>query len=239
MHKYFAIIPARAGSKGINRKNMQLLGDKPMLQYTLEAALASREIDYCILSSDDSEAISLATKMGVRASFVRPPELSGDHSSIVAVIEHALNWYKEEYSSFPENIVVLQPTSPFRTAMDIDNAIKEYQNCNSQSLISVCDVSQHPSDCISIKKGGSLERIISPRDDAKEGRQGYEKVYFIDGGIYISTVDRFFEKRTMFDDHSAIYVIPKSHGIDIDEPFDLELARAMVYYENNVKTISK
>jgi CMP-N-acetylneuraminic acid synthetase len=98
-------------------------------------------------------------------------------------------------------------------------------------------VSQHPSDCITVKKDGSLERIILPRDDAKEGRQGYKKVYFIDGGIYISTVDRFLEKRTMFDNQSAIYVIPKSHGIDIDDPFDLELARAMIYYANNVKNI--
>lgn len=237
MYKYFGIVPARAGSKGIPKKNLQLIGDKPMLRYTLEAVVKSIEIDCCILSSDDSEAISLATKMGVSAPFVRPPELAGDQSSTIDVIEHALNWYKKEYSSLPENIVVLQPTSPFRTAIDIDNAIKEYQNCNSQSLISVCDVSQHPSDCITVKKDGSLERITLPRDDAKEGRQGYEKVYFIDGGIYISTVDRFLEKRTMFDNQSAIYVIPKSHGIDIDDPFDLGLARAMIYYANNVKNI--
>ena len=227
MHKYFGIVPARAGSKGIPKKNLQLIGDKPMLQYTLEAGVNAVELDFCILSSDDSEAINLATKMGVSAPFVRPPELAGDQSSTIDVIEHALNWYKEQYSSLPENIVVLQPTSPFRTSIDVDNAIKEYQNCNSQSLISVCDVSQHPSDCVIIKNDGSLERITLQRDDSKEGRQGYERVYFIDGGIYISTVDRFLEKRIMFDNQSAIYEIQKSHAIDIDTPFDLELARSL------------
>ena len=227
MHKYFGIVPARAGSKGIPKKNLQLIGDKPMLWYTLDAAINSIKLDYCILSSDDSEAINLATKMGVSAPFVRPTELAGDQSSTIDVIEHALNWYKKKYSSLPENIVVLQPTSPFRTAIDIDNAIKKYQDCNSQSLISVCDVTQHPSDCITIKEDGSVERITLQRDDSKGGRQGYERVYFIDGGIYISTVDRFLEKRIMFDNQSAIYEIQKSHAIDIDTPFDLELARSM------------
>jgi CMP-N,N'-diacetyllegionaminic acid synthase len=227
MHKYFCIIPARAGSKGVPKKNLQLIGDKPMLCYTLEAAINAIELDYCILSSDDSEAIKLATKMGVSVPFVRPPELAEDQSSTIDVIEHALNWYKEKYSNLPENIVVLQPTSPFRTAIDVDNAIKEYQGCNNQSLVSVCDVSQHPSDCIIVKKDGSIERITLQRDDSKGGRQGYERVYFIDGGIYISAVGRFLEKRIMFDNQSAIFEIPKSHGIDIDDPFDLELARSM------------
>jgi CMP-N,N'-diacetyllegionaminic acid synthase len=227
MHKYFGIVPARAGSKGIPKKNLQLIGDKPMLWHTLDAAINSIELDYCILSSDDSEAINLATIMGVSAPFVRPPELAGDQSSTIDVIEHALNWYKKKHSTLPENIVVLQPTSPFRTAIDIDNAIKKYQDCNSQSLVSVCDVTQHPSDCITRKEDGSLERIILQRDDSKGGRQGYERVYFIDGGIYISNVDRFLEKRIMFDNQSVIYEMQKSHAIDIDTPFDLELARSM------------
>ena len=237
MHKYFGIIPSRAGSKGIANKNMQIIGNKPMLQYTLEAIIDSKELDYCILSSDDPNAINLATGMRANVPFTRPSELARDQSSSVDVLMHALNWYQKEWLHFPENIVVLQPTSPFRTAIDIDNAIKKYQDCDNQSLISVCEVTQHPADCVVLKQDGKLEKIPQLRDESKEGRQGYSKVYFVDGGIYISTVGRFIEKQTMFDEQSAIYITPKSHGIDIDDLFDLELARSMIFYNNNAKNI--
>ena len=163
MQIYFGIIPARAGSKGVPQKNMQLIGDKPMLQYTLEAAKQSKKLDCCILSSDDPEAIALSKKVGVNAPFVRPDHISEDNSSIEEVILHALDWYKSEFSNHPEAFALLQPTSPFRTAGDIDNAIREFEATEKESLISVCDVSQHPSECILVKKDGTVERILASR----------------------------------------------------------------------------
>ena len=90
MHKFFGIIPARSGSSRIKGKNMQLLGDKPLIQHTLEAVLSSREIDYSIVTSDDTEIIALAQKIGVDAPFVRPIALARDNSLAVDFVKHAL-----------------------------------------------------------------------------------------------------------------------------------------------------
>ncbi len=230
MHKHFGIIPARSGSKGIPHKNMQLIGDKPMLQYTLEAAKQSRKLDSCILTSDDPEAIALSEKVGVNAPFVRPEHLIKDNSATNDVIKHALDWYKSEHSIYPEIIVLLQPTSPFRTAEDIDNAISKFEKTEKESLLSVCHVSQHSSDCITVDANGNIERFCLSRDESMVGRQDYQKVYFIDGSVYISSTKRFLRKKTIFDFKSEVFVIRKSHGIDIDDHFDLELARAIIYY---------
>ena len=198
-----------------------------MLQYTFEAALKSCYLNYLILSSDDPKAISLAGQLGIYAPFTRPNELSQDNSKSVDVFLHALKWYQTEFFDYPENIVVLQPTSPFRTGEDIDKAGQQYEESKADSLVSVCEVTQHPSDCITLDVKGKLSRVPLEEDKTKAGRQGYQQVYFIDGGIYISSVKRFLQKITMFDEQSAIHVVSKSHGIDIDTPFDLELARSM------------
>jgi len=229
VNRYFGVITARAGSKGIPKKNMQLIGAKPMLQYTLEAALGCKSLNYSILTSDDLDAIALSKKVGVNAPFVRPHHLSQDNVPPEEAVLHSLDWYRSEFVGYPEAVVLLSPTTPFRTAKDIENAIKKFEQTEKESLISVSEVSQHPSDCITVKENRSIE-IVLTRDGTKSGRQGYRQVYFIDGGVYISMVKRFLKEKTMFDSNSEIIILPQSHGLDIDEPFDLELARAMINY---------
>ena len=236
MHKYFAIIPARGGSKGIKNKNLQNIIDKPMIEFTFEATQSSKLLDYKILSSDDTSAILLAKDMKIDVPFIRPKELSLNDSKTTDVILHALEWYKTKFSKYPDNIVLLQPTSPFRTGEDIDNAIRKYEKIKTNSLVSVTEVTQHPSDCITIDAQKKINRIILNENSTSAGRQGYEKVYFIDGGIYISSSERFLREKTLFDKKSMIYKIKRSHAIDIDHPFDLELARAMYSYKNNSDT---
>jgi len=232
MHKYFAVIPARKNSKGIKQKNLQKIGEKPMLQFTFEAAQASSFLDYTILSSDDPKAISLANQLGIYAPFTRPATLSQDNSKSTDVFFHALDWYQTKFSGYPDNIVILQPTSPFRTSTDIDKALKKFEETGAESLVSVCDVTQHPSDCIILDKGEKIKRVQLSEDKNKFGRQGFQHVFFIDGGIYISSVNRFYKEKTMFDNQSAIHIVNKSHAIDVDYPFDLEIARAMYTYKN-------
>jgi len=236
MHKYFAIIPARKGSKGIKNKNLQNITDKPMIEFTFDAIQSSKQLDYAILSSDDPSAISLAKDMEIGAPFIRPEQLSLDDSKTIDVIIHALDWYKTEFFKYPDNIVLLQPTSPFRTGDDIDNAICKYEKIKANSLVSVTEVTQHPSDCITIDNQKKINRIFLNENSISPGRQGYEKVYFIDGGIYISSTERFLKEKTLFDKESMIYEVKRSHAIDIDHPFDLELAKAMYSYKNNSDT---
>ena len=228
--QFFAVIPARKGSKGIPNKNLQFIGGKPMLQYTLEAAKKSKEIDLVILSSDDQNAMRLAKKSGIDAPFMRPEQYARDASVTTDVIFHALAWYKESRNCYPNFVICLQPTSPFRTAQDIDDSVRMIKKSGVDSLISVCEVSQHPSDCICLDQEGMIEPVFKPDQSSESGRQRFRKVYFIEGGIYISNTNRLLEKHTFIDHNTKLHVINRSHAIDIDEPFDLELARAMEHY---------
>jgi len=225
---YFAVIPARAGSKGIPNKNMQIIGEKTMIQFTIEAALKSNELGSTIISTDASDIIKLAVEMGVNAPFTRPHNLSTDIALTADVLKHALDWYKSHNDQYPKNIVLLQPTSPFRTANDIDQAIKSFRDSPKNRLISACELMQHPNDCLIQNDDGSYKRVeVGLKSSSISGRQTFRKTIFIDGAIYISSVDEFLETGDLIGEDSEIMMLQQSHAIDIDTPFDLELARCI------------
>tara|TARA_B100001123_G_C15331906_1_gene1031483 strand:+ start:703 stop:1431 length:729 start_codon:yes stop_codon:yes gene_type:complete len=230
--KYFGIIPARKGSKSIIRKNLKPILNKPLLQYTIEAAKSSKKLDYCILSSDDQDAIDLAIKNGIDAPFIRPSNLSDDNANSEEVVLHALQWFDKSHNESLKALVLLQPTTPFRTSEDIDNAIEKYENSGKDSLMSVCEVINHPSDCITINNNEEIEKVM-PIQSPGNQRQNFKKVYFMDGSIYITSVKRFRKKLNLYDKNTSLHLIPAFHGIDIDEPFDLDLAKAIAFYSKN------
>ena len=225
---FFAVIPARKDSKGISNKNMQLIGDKPMIQFTIEAALGATKLKSVILSSDDADIIELAQKNGIDAPFKRPKNLSRDNTKISDVIIHALDWYEATYQTIPANIMLLQPTSPFRTSEDIDQAIDRFSNSSKKTLVSATELSQHPAACLVRGDDGKYYRLkINSNYDNDSGRQAYPETLFIDGGIYISETLEFLNSKQLIGDNPEIMITPQSHAIDIDTTFDLKIARVM------------
>jgi CMP-N-acetylneuraminic acid synthetase len=200
------------------------LGDRPLVQYTLEAARRSRRLDRVLLSSDDAEIIALAQRLGIRAPFTRPAELASDTASTVDVVLHALDWLAREEAYAPSAIVLLQPTCPFRDAADIDAAVATYEATGRETLLSVSPVLQHPCEMVRVR-GDRLEWAV-PHPAPGRGRQAFPPYYFIDGAIYITTPRFLRERRAFHDETSAIHVIARNHGFDIDDPQQLELARA-------------
>ena len=223
------IIPARAGSKGVPRKNIQLIGKKPMIQFTMEAAQGATKISNVIVSSDDPEVIKLAKQIGIKVPFTRPRELSTDSAKTSDVIKHALNWYHEENNVYTESVMLLQPTSPFRTSEDIDQAVKLFREGCMNTLVSVCEPMQHPNDCIVQNKRGGYDRVEVGKimSDNVSGRQTFTETLFIDGAIYLSTVENFLDTHDMIGTDPGVIKLHQSHSIDIDTLFDLELARSM------------
>ena len=143
-----AIIPARFGSKGIPRKNVVDFCGKPMIQYTLEAALRSKFIDQILVSTNDSEVLKISSNLGIINSYLRPENLASDAAPMLDVVLHALDWFKLQYGKYPESFILLQPTSPLRNSLDIDGAIKLFLKENPNSVISVHKLSEHPYECL-------------------------------------------------------------------------------------------
>lgn len=223
--RFLGIIPARGGSKGIPRKNMVRLGDRPLLQYTLQAARESRGLERVILTSDDVEMIELARSMRIDSPFKRPDYLATDKASSVDVVVHSLDWLKEYQKYEPDAVVLLQPTCPFRTGEDIDNAIKAFESSECECLMSVNPVMQHPCEMVTRSADGKLVWAAEHPAPGQGGRQVFPTFYFINGAIYIVTTE-FLRKNRRFDDpFAAIHIMDSSHGLDIDDPYQLQLAR--------------
>ena len=227
-HNFFGLIPSRKGSKGIINKNMQIIGQKPMIQFTMEAAINANTLNNFILSSDDDKAINLARELGVHCPFIRPNNLCLDSSSIQDVIDHALKWYEINYGILPENIILLQPTSPFRTAQDIDVAIGLFSKSIKKRLVSVAEPIQHPGDFLIRKKNGDLRRLeLDLISDKASGRHAYPETFFIDGGIYIINTAEFLDSHDLIGNDPEIILLPQNHAVDIDTLFDLDFARSV------------
>ena len=228
-NKFLVIIPARTGSKGIFEKNMQLIGNKPLIQFTIEAALANFNAEDLLVTSNDQKVLDIAIQLGLKIPFKRPDELSTDTIGTADVIMHALHWYEAEYKSPPKNIILLQPTSPFRDANDIRLAVEQFNHSKRKTLISATDPMQHPGDCILKNQNGQFKRLEIGKSSFQ--RQSYPEVLFIDGGIYISEVSQFLKTQDLIGDDPEIYKTEQYNAIDIDTQFDLELARAIYNYK--------
>src|SRR5581483_400682 len=157
--RVLGLIPARGGSKGVPRKNIRLLGGKPLLAYTAEAALAAQRLTRVVLSTDDEEIAAVGQSFGVEVPFLRPVELAQDNTPTLPVVQHALRWFEEHDTRF-DAICLLQPTSPLRRAADIDASIELLERSDADTVISVLPVTleYNPPWFYSQNKAGWLHR---------------------------------------------------------------------------------
>ncbi len=230
--KFLGLIPARAGSKGIKKKNLTLLNGLPLIQYTFNAAKKSRLLDRIMLSTDDLDIIELGKSFGIWIPFIRPAYLAQDTSLTIDVVLHALNYLEKNESYIPDAVVLLQPTCPLRDEIDIDNAISiyidEHRRFGTKSLISINKPSEHPAECFTIENNRMKFAVTS--EEGFKGRQSFPEYFFINGAIYISSIELLKEKNAFFDprQQNAFYFMHPSHSIDIDEIYDLDVAEGLL-----------
>ena len=219
------VIPARGGSKGIPRKNLVPLAGKPLIQYTFDAALQSKELGWTVLSTDDEEIADLGRKAGVAVPFIRPANLAEDTTPMLAVVQHALS-HIEGQGSRVGAVMVLQPTSPLRTSRHIDEAIRLYRKTKGAGVVSVCEVKEHPYELVDLE-GGHLRRAF-PRPAAVSRRQDYPEFYYVNGAIYLVSRDVVVNEQSLIPPRSVPYVMDRRDSLDIDEPFDLQLVECLL-----------
>ena len=225
--KTLAVITARGGSKGIPRKNIKDLGGKPLIAWTIEAVKQSKYLDDCVLSTDDVEIAEVAKKFGCRAPFMRPAELATDQAKSIPVAQHTLNWLKENEGKEFDYCVILQPTSPFRAGMDIDEAIQKAIDTDADSVMSMVKMVDFSASKLKVLDGD----IIKPWQEA-EGKQSASRnelkdVYKRNCAIYLTKVPVLMSG-DLFGQTSRAIVMPAARSVDINTPEDFDYAEWLV-----------
>ena len=221
--KILSLITARGGSKGIPKKNIRILGDKPLIAWTIESSLNSKYIDRTILSSDCDDIIEISKKYGCDVPFKRPIELSQDDSSSMDVIIHTLNKIKGY-----DYLVLLQPTSPFRHDGLIDKMISEIVDNNYEQLVSVKKLKKE-SNFLYYKDSDNRLLPISGEYVKNKRRQEQENnIYEHNGSVYISKIDFLLEKKSYNCEETRMFEMFGKENIDIDEEIDLKYSNFLI-----------
>ena len=229
MPKVLGLIPARGGSKGLPRKNIRDLAGKPLIAWTIEAALESQCLSTVVVSTEDHEIATIAKSFGAVVPFMRPSELSQDESLRNDVINHALN----QLPGY-DYIVLLQPTSPLRIGEDIDAAFEFFLKSNEMSCVSV--VSQHPTPEWMFKMDSSKKLIPLQPSTKITNRQSMPYYYSLNGAIYITNCEYFLcsKESDPFIGKGAVgYVMSKWSSLDIDDEEDWGMAEFKLAFKKN------
>jgi CMP-N,N'-diacetyllegionaminic acid synthase len=220
-----ALIPARGGSKGVPGKNIRLLGDKPLIAWTIEQARRCPWIDRVIVSTDDPAIADTAVGWGAEVPFLRPAELATDETKMVEVVSHALDWCGQNDRPY-EWILLLQPTSPLRDAGDIEAAAKQLEDRGADGVVSVCPCEHSPLWTNTLGPNGEMKDFL--RSEAMGNRQGLPTYYRLNGAIYLARSEYFRRCRGFFGDRTFAYIMPSERSIDIDSPLDFQIAEFLV-----------
>ena len=215
-----AIIPARSGSKGVLEKNIKKLHDRPLIAFTIKAALQAKKVTRVIVSTDSPKIAEIANRYGAETPFLRPKEISDDNSRILDNYKFALDFFEKKNQHY-DSFVALQPTSPFRDENDIDKAIDLFLKNKTDSVISFVKES-HPIE---------WNRLINKDKTFKDigisailNRQIYKETYRFNGAVYVFKKELIM-KNNMYSNNSIAYKMPKNRSIDIDHIKDFEKAR--------------
>ncbi|MBI2108802.1 MAG: acylneuraminate cytidylyltransferase family protein [Parcubacteria group bacterium] len=214
-----AIIPARGGSKGIPGKNIKLLAGKPLIAYSIEAAKNSRFVNRVVVSTDYKDIAEVAEKYGAEV-IMRPKELAEDKTPMDPVLKHVVEFLENEEGYTPDAVVLLQPTSPLRTAKHLDEAIEKFLEGDFDTIISV-EVNKNPRH--EIREG----KYLVPSFKKIENRDKREPSYIENGAIYISKTD-LIKNGKIRGERIGHHEMDRYSSIDIDEPIDFEIVERLL-----------
>jgi len=221
-NSYLAIIPARGGSNRIPRKNIRLVAGKPLIVWTIEEARKSKYLDRVILSSEDQQIIKVAKEYRCEVPFIRPKILAKDTTPGIEPVLHAIGALNEKY----DYVVLLQPTSPLRKAIHIDEAIDFLYDKKAGSVVGIREARESPYWMFTMKPNSTLTQLL-PKSKSK-CRQDLQKIFLLNGAIYIAKTKQILEEKTFINELSAGYLMDKQSSVDVDDMIDLEVAEKLL-----------
>jgi len=216
-----ALIPARGGSKGIFRKNIRLIAGKPLIAWTIMAALAVKEVDCVVVSTDDEEIATVARQWGAEVPFLRPAELASDEAPGIAPVLHAI-----EHLPNHADLLLLQPTSPLRTSTHIKALLDFARENEASSVVSVREVDDHPAWMFRRSEGGVLDRFATSDPTAR--RQDLPELFTLNGAMYWIATDRLRQTKQLVNEDTLGFVMDSESSVDIDTMFDWRIAELLL-----------
>lgn len=222
--KPLVVIPARGGSKGVPRKNIKFLGGKPLIQWTIEAAREVFTDEVICVSTDDEEIKSIAEQTGLKVPFLRPKELATDTAGSYEVLLHAVSFY-EQQGYYPNTLILLQPTSPFRTDKHIKEALNLYKK-DLEMIVSVKETKANPYYIL--REEDENEFLVKSKQSKATRRQDVPKVWELNGAIYIINIIALKAKSLSEFTKMKKFVMDEVSSHDIDTILDWEIAEKLL-----------
>ena len=217
--RVLAVVPARGGSKGVPNKNIRQVAGRPLLAWTLDAAADSRYLDRVVVSSDDPAIIAVTWELGGEAPFVRPAELALDETPGIDPVLHAL----QQVPGY-DLVVLLQPTSPLREAVDIDRCLERLIDSRATACVAVTEAPNHPYWTYRADEAGRLAPFVKVAEDAGLRRQDLPRALTVNGAVYVSRVASLMAQRSFLHEDTVGYEMPAERSLDIDTLEDLAAA---------------
>ncbi|MBL7068254.1 MAG: acylneuraminate cytidylyltransferase family protein [Candidatus Omnitrophica bacterium] len=225
--KVVAVIPARGGSKGLPGKNIIDLCGRPLIAYTIEAALKSAYTDRVIVTTDNEEIAKVSEEHGAEVPFMRPKHLAQDSTHTPPVIEHAVNFIEKRGYGI-DLIVTLQPTSPLRTKDHIDKAIEILKRSGCGSLMSVMETAYPPYWVVHVKKNRAFPLVNDGTDYFRKESQQLPKTYQPNGAIYVTKRETLFNEKAIISKDCGVLVMNRKISMDVDTIEDLEKIKSLI-----------
>lgn len=234
--KSLAIIPARSGSKGLKDKNIKAFAGKPLLAYTVLAAVESQCFDEIMVSTDSKQYAAIAKEYGASVPFLRSNQMSSDEASSWDMVDEVLEGYSKLDRRF-DCFCLLQPTSPLRNAEHIKKAFSEMSFKQAKAIVSVTEADHSLALYSTLPADGSMSNFVNQKDGLRR-RQDYNEVFFrINGAIYLIDVSFFEKSHNIYRDGCYAFEMDKLSSIDIDDEDDFALAE-IAYIRKEIDDVS-
>jgi len=220
--RILALIPARGGSKRLPGKNVRLLGGRPLIVWSIEAAKNIQDICDIVVSTDDPLIKAISLEAGVLAPWLRPAKLATDEATSVDVALHALDWYEAEFGMV-DGLLLLQPTSPFRTKETVIKGIELFDKSNRKSVVGVSQTHSHPMWTLKLENGCLVPFMAEHGFQTRS--QDLPKAYVVNGSFYLTTPSNLRTYRSFIGVEAIpLFIESKRDSLDIDTDFDFKLA---------------
>ncbi len=223
--KFIAVITARKGSKGIKNKNILKINNLSLVEYTFREVKRSKLKNHSFILSDSIRIKNLAKKYSVKTNYERPASVSKDNTPTIDTLKHFSDWYlkNDNYDA----MVLLQPTSPLRNSVDINESIKLFKQKKFESLFSISSHLEHPYDAIDVKKN-KLKFVFKKRKKFFRRQDFNVNSFFHNGAIFIISKKLILKKKMYNENNHGFYIMPKMRSFDIDEHEDIKIIKKLL-----------